>query len=179
MTTVFARKKKKGKSKSCKPPAAPQLQQPAGSRSVLAFALSARPGVIKVRVNSRRNVKAADVSCRKFLDDLPGVTERCRIPVCARVPADRGLSTKYLHGVDGYTADDELFQSVESSLVVVSAARTRDADCRPCPTRSSEPLEAVVSGAPCQATPTGMAEVWLRWPCNSHPQASQLLPTLR
>ncbi|KAH7963700.1 hypothetical protein HPB52_022428 [Rhipicephalus sanguineus] len=54
--------------------------------------------------------------------------------------------------------DDELLQSVESSLPVVSPARTGKTVCRPCPTRSREPLEAAVSGEPCQAAPIGMAE---------------------
>ncbi|KAH7963699.1 hypothetical protein HPB52_022427 [Rhipicephalus sanguineus] len=160
-------------------PSAPNSTSLEGSRLALTFALSARRGVIKVRVSSRRNVKAADLFSRMFLDDLVGVTVHCRIPVCARVPADRGFSTGYLHGVDGYTADDELFQSVESSLLMVSAAETADTHCRSCPTRSSEPLEGAVSVAPCQAAPIGMAEVWSPWPRNSHPQAPQMLPTLR
>ncbi|KAH7975585.1 hypothetical protein HPB52_003535 [Rhipicephalus sanguineus] len=80
-----------------------------------------RRGIIKVRVNRRRNIVAADVPSRKCLEELLGVTELCGIPVCARVPADRRYSTGYLHGVEGDPADDELLQCIESNVPVVSA----------------------------------------------------------
>ncbi|KAH7985097.1 hypothetical protein HPB51_026880 [Rhipicephalus microplus] len=57
--------------------------------------------VIKVWVNSRRNIVAADVFTREYLEKLLGVTELCGIPVSARSPADRRYSRGYLHSVEG------------------------------------------------------------------------------
>ncbi|KAH7987858.1 uncharacterized protein LOC119376683 [Rhipicephalus sanguineus] len=104
-------------------PSAPNGAFMQSSRLALASALSSRPGVIKVRVNSRRNIVAADVSSRECIEELLGVTELCGIPVSARLPADRGYSTGYLHGVEGDLTDDDLLQSIESSVPLVSAAR--------------------------------------------------------
>ncbi|KAL3180793.1 hypothetical protein MRX96_037217 [Rhipicephalus microplus] len=49
---------------------------------MLACALSSPRGVIKVLVNSRRNIVAADVSSREC---LLGVMELCGIPVSTRI----------------------------------------------------------------------------------------------
>ncbi|KAH7985593.1 hypothetical protein HPB52_025535 [Rhipicephalus sanguineus] len=104
-------------------PSAPNGAFMQSLRLALASALSSRPGVIKVRVNSRRNIVAADVSSGECIEELLGVTELCGIPVSARLPADRGYSTGYLHGVEGDLTDDDLLQSIESSVPLVSAAR--------------------------------------------------------
>ncbi|KAH7952372.1 hypothetical protein HPB52_022046 [Rhipicephalus sanguineus] len=104
-------------------PSAPNGAFMQSSRLVVASALSTRPGVLKVRVNRRRNIVAADVSSRECIEELLSVTELCGIPVSARLPADRGYSTGCLHGMEGDLTDDELLQSIESSVTLVSAAR--------------------------------------------------------
>ncbi|KAL3215678.1 hypothetical protein MRX96_033521 [Rhipicephalus microplus] len=65
----------------------------------LVSALSSGCGVIKERVNNRRNIGAADVSSMECLEEILDVTELCSISVSTRIPADRGYSTGYLHGV--------------------------------------------------------------------------------
>ncbi|KAH7944730.1 hypothetical protein HPB51_028554 [Rhipicephalus microplus] len=87
---------------------------------MLASALSSRRGVIKVRVNSRRSMLAADMSSREYMEKLLGVTEPCGMTVSARIPADQGYSTGYLHGVEGDLADHKLLQCIESSVLLVS-----------------------------------------------------------
>ncbi|KAL3201225.1 hypothetical protein MRX96_012713 [Rhipicephalus microplus] len=87
---------------------------------MLASALSSWRGVIKVRVNTRQNIVAADVSSRECLEKLLGASELCGIPVSARIPGDVGESTEYLHGVKGDLADQELLQCIESCVLVVS-----------------------------------------------------------
>ncbi|KAL3251173.1 hypothetical protein MRX96_017778 [Rhipicephalus microplus] len=87
---------------------------------MLAFALSSRRGVIKGRANSHRNIVVVDMSSRERLEELLGV---CGISGSARIPADRGYSTGYLHGVEGDLADHELLQCIESSVTVVCAVR--------------------------------------------------------
>ncbi|KAH7952533.1 hypothetical protein HPB52_023868 [Rhipicephalus sanguineus] len=104
-------------------PSAPNGAFMQSSPLALASALSSRPSVMKVRVNSRQNIVAADVSSRECIEELLGVTELCGIPVSARLPADRGYSTGYLHSVEGDLTDDELLQSIQSSVPLVSAAR--------------------------------------------------------
>ncbi|KAL3251172.1 hypothetical protein MRX96_017777 [Rhipicephalus microplus] len=87
---------------------------------MLTFALSPRRGVIKVRANSHQNIVVVDMSSRERLEELFGV---CGISGSARIPADRGYSTGYLHGVEGDLADHELLQCIESSVTVVCAVR--------------------------------------------------------
>ncbi|KAL3247041.1 hypothetical protein MRX96_057279 [Rhipicephalus microplus] len=87
---------------------------------MLASALSSWRGVIKVRVNSHRNMLAADLSSQEYLEKLLGVTEPCGMPVSTRIPADRGYSAGYLRSVEGDLAGHELQQCIESSVPVVS-----------------------------------------------------------
>ncbi|KAL3218639.1 hypothetical protein MRX96_031450 [Rhipicephalus microplus] len=92
---------------------------------MLAPVLLSRCGVIKVRVNSGRNIMAADMSSRESLEKL----SRSSVAfVSTQIPADQGYSTKYLHGVEGDLADHELLQCIESSVPGVSAVRFGNAD---------------------------------------------------
>ncbi|KAH7936349.1 hypothetical protein HPB52_021555 [Rhipicephalus sanguineus] len=80
-------------------------------------------GMCVIDAARRRNIVAANVSSRECIDEILGGTELCGIPLSARLPADRGYSTGYLHGMEGDLTDDELLQSIESSVPLVSAAR--------------------------------------------------------
>lgn len=82
-------------------PSAPGGAFRGAPRLELAAALSARPGVAVVRVNHKRNIVAADTTTRECLEELMAVTELGGIAVTARLPAERGKSTGFLHGVDG------------------------------------------------------------------------------
>ncbi|XP_037579820.1 uncharacterized protein LOC119462550 [Dermacentor silvarum] len=104
-------------------PSAPGGAFRCAPRLVLAAALLARPGVAAVRVNNKRNIVAADTTTRACLEELMTVTELHGIPVTARPPAERGMSTGFLHGVDGEPADEDLLRAIESSVPVVSATR--------------------------------------------------------
>ncbi|KAL3248101.1 hypothetical protein MRX96_056674 [Rhipicephalus microplus] len=97
------------------------------SPSMLATALSSKRSVIKMRVNSRQNIVAANVSSRECLEEILGVTELCGMPVSTRIPADRGYSTGYLHGVERDLGDHELLQRIESSVPMVSVIRSGNA----------------------------------------------------
>ncbi|XP_037576998.1 uncharacterized protein LOC119459253 [Dermacentor silvarum] len=112
-------------------PSAPGGAFRGAPRLELAAALSARPGVVVVRVNHKRNIVAADTTTRECLEELMAVTELGGIAVTARLPAERGKSTGFLHGVDGEHTDEDLLRAIHSSVPVVSAARVRPARPRP------------------------------------------------
>nr|XP_050035619.1 mucin-2-like [Dermacentor andersoni] len=104
-------------------PSAPGGTFRGAPRLSLAATLSSRPGVAVVRVNHKRNIVAADTTTRKCLEELLAVTELHGIPVTARLPAERGKSTDFLHGVVGLPADKDLLGAIESSVPVLSATR--------------------------------------------------------
>nr|XP_050025264.1 nascent polypeptide-associated complex subunit alpha, muscle-specific form-like [Dermacentor andersoni] len=74
-----------------------------------------------VRVNHRRNIVAADTTTQQCLEGLLKLSELHAIPVTARLPAERGKSTGFLHGVSGLPADTELLGPIESDVPVLSA----------------------------------------------------------
>nr|XP_050031672.1 uncharacterized protein LOC126527867 [Dermacentor andersoni] len=90
-------------------------------RLALAAALSSRPGLSAVRVNHRRNIVAADTTTQECLEGLLKLTELHAIPVTARLPAECGKSTGFLHGVSGLPAGTDLLGAIESSIPVLSA----------------------------------------------------------
>ncbi|XP_065288960.1 uncharacterized protein [Dermacentor albipictus] len=92
-------------------------------RLTLTAALSARPGVAAVCVNHKRNIVAADTTTRACLEELLAVTELHGIPVTACLPAERGKSTGYIHGMDGMPADKDLLEAIESSVPVFTATK--------------------------------------------------------
>nr|XP_050031054.1 serine/arginine repetitive matrix protein 2-like [Dermacentor andersoni] len=95
-----------------------------GSRLAVAAVLSALPGVSAVRVNTKRNIVAADATSQACLEELLATTELRGIPVAARPPAVRGNSTGFIHGIDGETTDAELAGAIESSVPILSATRS-------------------------------------------------------
>ncbi|XP_070395457.1 uncharacterized protein [Dermacentor albipictus] len=104
-------------------PSAPGGAFRGAPRLALAAALSSRAGVAAVRVNHRRNIVAADTTTRECQEELLAITELHGISVTARLPAVRGQSTGYLHGVTGLPADADLLGAMESSVPVLSATR--------------------------------------------------------
>ncbi|KAL3217011.1 hypothetical protein MRX96_032667 [Rhipicephalus microplus] len=69
-------------------PSAPNGASIPRSSLMMTSVLPSQRGVIKVRVNSRRNILAADVSSRQCVEEWLGVTDLCGIPVSTRIPAD-------------------------------------------------------------------------------------------
>nr|XP_050023956.1 uncharacterized protein LOC126518151 [Dermacentor andersoni] len=88
------------------------------ARALETAALPVDPAVV-----GTRNIVAADTTTRECLEELLAVTELHGIPVTARLPAERGKSTGFLHGVVGLPADTDLLGAIESSVPVLSATR--------------------------------------------------------
>ncbi|KAH8035838.1 hypothetical protein HPB51_009834 [Rhipicephalus microplus] len=78
------------------------------SRLAIAQALSALPGVKEVRVNTKKNIVAADASTPEWMNRLLATSELAGIPVTARLPADRSQSSGVVQGVDGDYTDEAL-----------------------------------------------------------------------
>ncbi|KAL3200992.1 hypothetical protein MRX96_053576 [Rhipicephalus microplus] len=70
--------------------------------------LSALPGVKEVRVNTKKNIVAADASTPEWMNRLLATSELAGIPVTARLPADRSQSSGVVQGVDGDYTDEAL-----------------------------------------------------------------------
>ncbi|KAL1477772.1 hypothetical protein MTO96_035487 [Rhipicephalus appendiculatus] len=93
------------------------------SRLAIAQALSALPGVKEVRVNTKKNIVAADASTAEWMDRLLATSELAGIPVTARPPADRSQSSGVVQGVDGDFTDEALLAAVTSEVPVIAATR--------------------------------------------------------
>ncbi|XP_037501849.1 uncharacterized protein LOC119375889 [Rhipicephalus sanguineus] len=93
------------------------------SRLAIAQALSALPGVKEVRVNTKKNIVAADASTAELMDRLLATSELAGIPVTARPPADRSQSSGVVQGVDGDYTDEALLAAVTSEVPVIAARR--------------------------------------------------------
>ncbi|KAH6944317.1 hypothetical protein HPB50_002690 [Hyalomma asiaticum] len=88
-----------------------------------AQALSALPGVQEVRVNTAKNVVAADAITPDWRDRLLATTELAGIPINARMPADRTQSSGIMQGILGNYAEEELLAGVQSDVPVLAAKR--------------------------------------------------------
>ncbi|KAH6937099.1 hypothetical protein HPB50_025535 [Hyalomma asiaticum] len=104
-------------------PAIPGATFPRTSRLSLAQALSALPGVQEVRVNTKKNVVAADAITPNWRDRLLATTELAGIPVNARMPADRTQSSGIVQGIIGNYTEEELLAGVQSAVPVLAAKR--------------------------------------------------------
>ncbi|XP_049271408.1 uncharacterized protein LOC125758366 [Rhipicephalus sanguineus] len=93
------------------------------SRLAIAQALSALPGVKEVRVNTKKNIVAADASTAEWMDRLLATSELTGIPVTARPPADRSQSSGVVQGIDGDYTDKALLAAVTSEVPVIAARR--------------------------------------------------------
>ncbi|XP_037501458.1 uncharacterized protein LOC119375352 [Rhipicephalus sanguineus] len=93
------------------------------SRLAIAQALSALRGVKEVRVNTKKNIVAADASTAEWMDRLLATSELAGIPVTARPPADRSQSSGVVQGVDGDYTDEALLAAVTSEVPVIAARR--------------------------------------------------------
>ncbi|KAL1470277.1 hypothetical protein MTO96_040529 [Rhipicephalus appendiculatus] len=93
------------------------------SRLAIAQALSELPGVKEVRVNTKKNIVAADASTAEWMDRLLATSELAGIPVTARPPADRSQSSGVVQGVDGDYTDEALLAAVSSEVPVIAARR--------------------------------------------------------
>ncbi|KAL3206441.1 hypothetical protein MRX96_040062 [Rhipicephalus microplus] len=93
------------------------------SRLAIAQALSALPGVKEVRVNTKKNIVAADASTPEWMNRLLATSELAGIPVTARLPADRSQSSGVVQGVDGDYTDEALLAAVSSDVPVIAARR--------------------------------------------------------
>ncbi|KAH6946704.1 hypothetical protein HPB50_014618 [Hyalomma asiaticum] len=108
-------------------PAIPGATFPRTSRLSLAQALSALPGVQEVRVNTKKNVVAANAITPDWRDRLLATTELAGIPVNARMPADRTQSLGIVQGILGNYTEEELLAGVQSDVPVLAAKRQRTA----------------------------------------------------
>ncbi|KAL3252508.1 hypothetical protein MRX96_054886 [Rhipicephalus microplus] len=93
------------------------------SRLAIAQALSALPGVKEVRVNTKKNIVAADASTPEWMNRLLATSELAGIPVTARLSADRSQSSGVVQGVDGDYTDEALLAAVSSDVPVIAARR--------------------------------------------------------
>ncbi|KAL3243423.1 hypothetical protein MRX96_047428, partial [Rhipicephalus microplus] len=93
------------------------------SRLAIAQALSALSGVKEVRVNTKKNIVAADASTPEWMNRLLATSELAGIPVTARLPADRSQSSGVVQGVDGDYTDEALLAAVSSDVPVIAARR--------------------------------------------------------
>ncbi|KAH7943049.1 hypothetical protein HPB52_004130 [Rhipicephalus sanguineus] len=93
------------------------------SRLAIAQALSALLGVKEVRVNTKKNIVAADASTAEWMDRLLATSELAGIPVTARPPADRLQSSGVVQGVGGDYTDEALLAAVTSEVPVIAARR--------------------------------------------------------
>ncbi|KAH7953782.1 hypothetical protein HPB49_012086 [Dermacentor silvarum] len=96
---------------------------PRTSRLAIAQALSALPGVKEVRVNTKKNIVAADAASPEWTEHLLATSEIAGMPVTTRLPADRTQSSGVVQGVYGNYADEDLLAAVSSKVRVVAAKR--------------------------------------------------------
>ncbi|KAH7966156.1 hypothetical protein HPB49_014068 [Dermacentor silvarum] len=96
---------------------------PRTSRLAIAQALSALPGVKEVRVNTKKNIVAADAASPEWTEHLLATSEIAGMPVTARLPTDRTQSSGVVQGVHGNYADEDLLAAVSSKVRVVAAKR--------------------------------------------------------
>ncbi|KAH6919524.1 hypothetical protein HPB50_029488 [Hyalomma asiaticum] len=104
-------------------PTGPGAVFPRNARLSLAKALSALAGVRDVRVNTKKNIVAADAATAEWRERLLGITELAGIPVGARLPADRTRSSGILQGILGDHSEEELLAGLESEVPVLAARR--------------------------------------------------------
>ncbi|KAH6938414.1 hypothetical protein HPB50_009144 [Hyalomma asiaticum] len=104
-------------------PTGPGAVFPRNARLSLAKALSALAGVRDVRVNTKKNIVAADAATAEWRERLLGITELAGIPVGARLPADRTRSSGILQGILGDHSEEELLAGLESEVLVLAARR--------------------------------------------------------
>ncbi|KAH7959449.1 hypothetical protein HPB49_011255 [Dermacentor silvarum] len=93
------------------------------SRLAIAQALSALPDVKEVRVNTKKNIVAADAASPEWTEHLLATPEIAGMPVIARLPADRTQSSDVVQGAHGNYADEDLLAAVSSTVRVVAAKR--------------------------------------------------------
>ncbi|KAK8770632.1 hypothetical protein V5799_012902 [Amblyomma americanum] len=90
----------------------------------LAEELGSRPGVLAVRVNTRRGVVAADVGSDAALRELLAMSVIRGVAVSAREPATRNHCSGLVFGVDGRRTVEQLLAATESAVPIVSASLT-------------------------------------------------------
>ncbi|KAH7958626.1 hypothetical protein HPB49_003387 [Dermacentor silvarum] len=92
-------------------------------RTPIQAALSALPGVKEVRVNTKKNIVAADAASPEWTEHLLATSEIAGMPVTARLPADRTQSSGVVQGVHGNYTDEYLLAAVSWKVRVVAAKR--------------------------------------------------------
>ncbi|KAL1467893.1 hypothetical protein MTO96_041843, partial [Rhipicephalus appendiculatus] len=95
---------------------------PRTSRLVIAQALSSMPGVKEVRVNTKKNIVAADAASPESAERLLATSEIIGMPVIARLPADRSQSSGVVQGVHGNYTDDDLLANASSEPIPPTAS---------------------------------------------------------
>ncbi|XP_037529321.1 uncharacterized protein LOC119406663 [Rhipicephalus sanguineus] len=80
-------------------------------------------GVVRVRVNFRRNVVAADTPTGSPLDPLLSISDICGIAVRARQAANNTCSG-IIFGVDTALGEEEIRENISSNLPVTSCSRS-------------------------------------------------------
>lgn len=98
----------------------------AAPREAIARQLSATEGVVEVRVNTRRNIVAADAATEECLKALMGLTQICGVPVHARLPADHNTSRGIIFGVDPNLTPEDIMGGIESEVPITAIERRQD-----------------------------------------------------
>ncbi|XP_049274629.1 polycystic kidney disease protein 1-like 3 [Rhipicephalus sanguineus] len=80
-------------------------------------------GVVRVRVNFRRNVVAADTPTGSPLDPLLSISDICGIAVRARQAANNTCSG-IIFGIDTALGEEEIRENISSNLPVTSCSRS-------------------------------------------------------
>lgn len=96
------------------------------SREAIARHLAAIPGVSQVRVNTRRNVVAADAETDECLAALLATQCVAGIAVRAGRPARRGTSRGLVFGVDPHLTTEEIQANLDCEAPVSSVVRKPD-----------------------------------------------------
>ncbi|KAH7958066.1 hypothetical protein HPB51_027949 [Rhipicephalus microplus] len=96
-------------------PSAPGCSFRGSPRLALVAVLPGQPGVVAVHVYHRRNIVAADVASLECLHEPLTIAELNGIPVTAREPADRRVSTGFVYG---HLTDTELLRGIISAIPV-------------------------------------------------------------
>ncbi|KAH6926283.1 hypothetical protein HPB50_016375 [Hyalomma asiaticum] len=162
-------------------PTGPGAVFPRNARLSLAKALSALAGVRDVRVNTKKNIVAADAATAEWRERLLGITELAGSPVGARLPADRNKSSGILQGILGDHSEEELLAGLESEVPVLAARRQGTALILDF-AASVPPARPLPHGPPGPGVPAASAavpEVWQLWTRHCHVLQTAAMPPLR
>lgn len=94
------------------------------TQEAISSLLAAVDGVVRVRVNFRRNVVAADVPIGSPLEPLLAITDICGISVRARRASNNNTCSGIIFGVDTALGEDDIRKNIASDLPVTACSRS-------------------------------------------------------